>query len=82
MENKFVDLIEEAKKKLDATKNNTDDIFSLTVTELHQKLLEAQEKNLSMLEDLFFDYTMENLNQGMIEVDELHKKYNGGTDHE
>lgn len=71
MENRFIDLIEETKKKLDATKKNTDDIFSLTVTELHQKLLEAQENNLSILEDLFFEYTMENLQGAKTDIENL-----------
>lgn len=82
MENKFIDLIEEAKTEIEEVKKLVSKSGTPELVSIHQKVVDVLEKKLVTLEDLFFEYTMESLKVGIIEVDELQRRLNGGTDHE
>lgn len=82
MENKFVNLIEATKQEIQYSEELIKKYTGKEMKDAEGLRLATLKGKLDMLEDLFFDYTIENLNRGMIEVDELSKKYNGGTDHE
>jgi hypothetical protein len=79
MENKFIDLIEEAKTEIEEVKKLVSKSGTPELASIHQKVVDVLEKKLVTLEDLFFEYTMESLKVGIIEVDELQRRLNGGN---